>query len=137
MRQLSTTIKAWPLLLCLLAINLSGCRTQEKAVRTEFRYIHTHDIVRVEKWDTVRIEIKGDTVYVLEKLHEVEHYSTIYRDTLRTSDTLRIERVTSQPMQAEKRVKWWRWFSFGFLSALFLFLLIFAAKIIIKLYLRK
>lgn len=135
MKRLSITIKA--LLLLLFVVNFSACKTAEKAVRTEFRYIHTHDSVRVEKWDTVRIEIKGDTVYVLEKLHEVEHYSTIYRDTLRTSDTLRIERVTSQPLQAEKRVKWWRWFAFGFLSALLLFLLIFAAKIIIKLYMRK
>lgn len=134
MRLLSTTTRAWPLLLCLLAVSLSACKTQEKAVRTEYRYIHTHDSVRVEKWDTVRVEIKGDTVRIFEKLHEREYFSTIYRDTLRMSDTLRIERTTVAATGNEKPIKRWRWFLFG---AVLSFIVIFAARILIKIYLKK
>lgn len=134
MRLLSITTRAWPLLLCLLAVSFSACRTQEKAVRTEYRYIHTHDSVRVERWDTVRVEIKGDTVRIFEKLHEVEYYSTIYRDTLRMSDTLRIERTTVAATDNGKPIKRWRWFLFG---AVLTFIVIFAARILIKIYLKK
>ena len=134
MRLLSTTTRAWPLLLCLLAVSIPACKTQEKAVRTEYRYIHTHDSVRVEKWDTVRIETKDDTVRIFEKLHEVEYYSTIYRDTLRMSDTLRIERATVAANGNEKPIKRWRWFLFG---AVLSFIVIFAARILIKIYLKK
>ncbi len=134
MSRLSTTTRAWPLLLLWLAVSMCGCRTQEKAVRTEYRYIHTHDSVRVEKWDTVRIEIKGDTVRILEKFHEREYFSTIYRDTLRMSDTLRIDRTTVAAAGNEKPVKSWRWFLFG---AVLSFIVIFAARILIKIYLKK
>lgn len=129
MRLLSTTTSAWPLLLCLLAVSLCGCRTQEKAVRTVYSCIHTHDSVRVEKWDTVRVEIKGDTMRIFEKLHEREYFSTVYRDTLRMSDTLRIERTTVAASGNEKPVKRWRWFLFG---AVLSFIVIFAARILIK-----
>ena len=113
---MSTIIRVWlPLLLLLPAV--SGCRSHEKAVRTEYRYIHSHDSVRVEKWDTVRIEIKGDTVRIFEHLHEIERVSTVYRDTLRQSDTLRIERVAVKET-TEKPVKRWRWFVFGAFSAI-------------------
>lgn len=132
MRLLSTTTRAWPLLLCLLAVSLCGCRTQEKAVRTEYRYITQHDSVRVERWDTVRVFVNGDTVHVFEKLHEIEYYSTIYRDTLRQSDTLVVEKNTIERQPCKKNG--WKWFLFGLLSALFL---IFAAKILIKIYLKK
>ena len=134
MRRLSITTRAWPLLLLALAVSLCGCRTQEKAVRTEYRYIHTHDSVRVEKWDTVRIEVKGDTVRIFEKLHEREYFSTIYRDTLRMSDTLMIERTTVAATGNEKPIKRWRWFLFG---AVLSFIVIFAARILIKVYLKK
>lgn len=134
MRLLSITTRAWPLLLLALAVSFAACRTQEKAVRTEYRYIHTHDSVRVEKWDTVRIEVKGDTVRIFEKLHEREYFSTIYRDTLRMSDTLRIERATVAASGNEKPIKRWRWFLFG---AVLSFIIIFAAGILIKIYLKK
>ena len=134
MRRLSITTRAWPLLLLALAVSFAACRTQEKAVRTEYRYIHTHDSVRVEKWDTVRVEIKGDTVRIFEKLHEREYFSTIYRDTLRMSDTLRIERNTVAATGNGKPIKRWRWFLFG---AVLSFIVIFAARILIKVYLKK
>ena len=134
MRRLSITTRAWPLLLLALAVSFAACRTQEKAVRTEYRYIHTHDSVRVEKWDTVRVEVKGDTVRIFEKLHEREYFSTIYRDTLRMSDTLRIERNTVAATGNGKPIKRWRWFLFG---AVLSFIVIFAARILIKVYLKK
>lgn len=97
---------------------VNGCKSHEKAVKTEYRYIHSHDSVRVEKWDTVRIEIKGDTVRIFEHLHEIERVSTVYRDTLRQADTLRIERVAVKETTG-KPVKRWRWFVFGAFSAIF------------------
>lgn len=131
---MSIITRVWRLLpFLLLAVSLPACKTQEKAVRAEYRYIHTHDSVRVEKWDTVRIEIRGDTVRIFEKMHEREYYSTIYRDTLRMSDTLRIERTTVAENN-EKPIKRWRWFLFG---AVLSFIVIFAAKIIIKIYFKK
>lgn len=132
MRRLSTTTRAWPLLLCLLAVSLCGCRTQEKAVRTEYHYIHQHDSVRVEKWDTVRVEVRGDTVRVFEKLHEVEYFSTVYRDTLRQSDTLVVERTTIERPPCKKNG--WKWLICG---VVFGILIIFAARISIKLLIKK
>lgn len=134
MRRWLTITRAWPLLLLALAVSFAACKTQEKAVRTEYRYIHTHDSVRVEKWDTVRIEVKGDTVRIFEKLHEREYFSTIYRDTLRMSDTLRIEKTTVAATGNEKPIKRWRWFLFG---AILSFIVIFAARILIKIYFKK
>lgn len=134
MRRWLTITRAWPLLLLALAVSFAACKTQEKAVRTEYRYIHTHDSVRVEKWDTVRVEIRGDTVRIFEKLHEREVFSTIYRDTLRMSDTLRIERTTVSAANSEKPIKRWRWFLFG---AILSFIVIFAARLIIKIYFKK
>ena len=99
------------------ALTLISCKCFSSA-------FHTHDSVRVEKWDTVRIEVKGDTVRIFEKLHEREYFSTIYRDTLRMSDTLRIERTTVAATGNEKPIKRWRWFLFG---AVLSFIVIFAA----------
>lgn len=134
MRRLSTTIKAWLLPLCLLAVSVTGCRTQEKAVRTEYRYIHTHDSVRMEKWDTLRIEVRGDTVRIFEKLREREYYSTIYRDTLRMSDTLRIERTTVAAAGNDNPLNRWRWFLFGAMASLFV---VFFVRFLIKIYLKR
>lgn len=134
MRRLSTTTKAWLLPLCLLAVSLIGCRTQEKAVRTEYRYIHTHDSVMMEKWDTLRIEVRGDTVRIFEKLHEREYYSTIYRDTLRMSDTLRIERTTVAAAGNDKPLKRWRWFLLGAIMSLSV---VFFVRFLIKIYLKR
>lgn len=116
-------------------VAVSGCKTSEKTaqVKTEYRYVTQRDSVRVEKWDTVRVFVKGDTVHVLEKLHEIEYYSTIYRDTLRQSDTLRLEKIVQMPA-VEKPIKWWRWFFAGIFVGI---IIIFAAKILIKLYSKK
>lgn len=118
--------------LLLLALAGSGCRTQEHAVRTEYHYIHQHDSVRVEKWDTVRVEVRGDTVRVFEKLHEVEYFSTVYRDTLRQSDTLVVEKNTIERQPCKKNG--WKWLVCG---VVFGILIIFAARISIRLLTKK
>lgn len=86
----------------------------------------------MEKWDTVRVFVNGDTVHVFEKLHEVEYYSTIYRDTLRQSDTLRLEKVVQQPA-VDKPIKWWRWFFAGVCLGI---IIIFVERILMKVYLK-
>lgn len=134
MRRLWRTTRAWlPLLLCLL---VSGCRTTEKAVdvRTEYVYQFQRDSIYIDCTDTVYWMQKGDTVTIREKQVVREYYYTIYRDTLRTSDTLIREKVVQAAVSAEKPIKRWRWF---FSGACVAFIVIFAAKIIIKIYLKK
>lgn len=82
--------------LCLLAVFVSGCRQVREVAKTEYRYIVQHDSVWRDCTDTVLIEKSGDTVRIFEKKTEKEYYYTYFRDTLRLSDTLRIERTTVQ-----------------------------------------
>ena len=126
-------MRQWlPVLLLPLAV--SGCRvSREAAVRTEYRYIVQRDSVRVDRWDTVRVELKGDTVRIFEKIHEREYYSTIYRDTLRRCDTLRIERTVVE-RQERRKSRWWAWMLAG--AALMAAAAI-GLKTIIKLYIKK
>ena len=126
------TIWRWIAALAVV-IALQGCKTTKEAeVRTEYRYITQTDTVMRERWDTVRIEQRGDTVYQFEKLVEREYYSTIYRDTLRQSDTLRIEKTTVQA--ANCKGKWWRGFGIGALIAA---IILIAIRIVTKLYIKK
>lgn len=118
----------------LLAGAVSGCRTAQKAVSTEYRYIIQRDSVVTERWDTVRVEVRGDTVRIFEKLHEREYYSTIYRDTLRRCDTLRIERTTVERVADRRKAKWWAWMLAG---SLLTALLGVATMIITKLYAKR
>lgn len=111
---------------------LAGCRTRQAETRTEYRYVTQHDSVMVERWDTVRIETKGDTVRVFEKLVERQFYSTIYRDTLRQSDTLIVERTTIERPPCKRNG--WKWMLAGMAIAT---TLIIAIRILIKIYLKK
>lgn len=116
---------------------VSGCRTAQsvKKVSTAYQVVMQHDSVWVKEADTVRVFVMGDTVRIYEKQTFFKEYYTIYRDTLRTSDTLRVEKVVQMASaETPKPVKWWRWFLFGALSAIFL---IFAARILIKIYLKR
>ena len=132
MRGYKHTIWRW-IAAAAVALVVVGCRTQKEAeVRTEYRYITQTDTVMRERWDTVRIEQRGDTVYQFEKLIEREYYSTIYRDTLRQSDTLRVERTMVQ--QANCKGKWWRGFGIG---ALITAIILIAIRIVTKLYIKK
>ena len=132
MRRKSLTIS----LSLLLLLAVSGCRTSKdvQQVRTEYKTITQHDSVWVKETDTLRVYVMGDTVRIFEKQTFFKEYYTIYRDTLRTSDTLRVEKVVQLSAETPKPVKWWRWFLFGALSAVFI---IFAVRIIIKIYLKR
>lgn len=123
------TIWRWLLIWPPLAVSLCCCRVAEKTaqVRTEYVYQYQRDSVYIDCTDTVFVLQRGDTVRILEKRTEREYYYTIYRDTLRTSDTLVVERVKVEHEKAKKNGG--KMFLFGLLSALFL---IFAAKILIK-----
>lgn len=131
MKRLCITISV------LLLAFFSGCRTAQSVqqVRTEYKTITQHDSVWVKETDTVRVFVIGDTVRIYEKQTFFKEYYTIYRDTLRTSDTLRVEKVVQMAgSETPRPVKWWRWFLFGALSAIFI---IFAVRIIIKIYLKR
>lgn len=111
---------------------LAGCRTRQAETRTEYRYITQRDSVMVERWDTVRIETKGDTVRVFEKLVEREYWSTVYRDTLRQSDTLRIERTTIEKTPCKKNG--WKWMLAGLAIGITITIVI---RVLIKIYLKR
>ena len=126
-------ISLWPLLL----FAVSGCRTAQSVekVSTAYQVVTQHDSVWVKETDTVRVFVMGDTVRIYEKQTFFKEYYTIYRDTLRTSDTLRVEKVVQLAgSETPKPIKWWRWFFAGALSAIFV---IFAVRIIIKIYLKR
>ena len=88
----------------LLAIFASSCRQVQQVTKTEYRYIVQHDSIWRDCTDTILIEKSGDTVHIFEKKTEKEYYYTFFRDTLRLSDTLRIERTTvdSEPKKSGK-----------------------------------
>lgn len=125
------------LYLTILLVCFSGCRTAKsiESVATERAVVFKHDSVWVYNTDTVRVYVMGDTVRIFEKQTFFKEYYTIYRDTLRQSDTLRLEKVVQMASDETPRpVKWWRWFLFGACVSLFV---IFAVRITIAIYLRK
>lgn len=97
---------SYPIILTalLLAIFTSSCRQVQQVTKTEYRYIVQHDSIWRDCTDTILIEKSGDTVRIFEKKTEKEYYYTYFRDTLRLSDTLRIERTTvnSEPKKSGK-----------------------------------
>ena len=134
MRRLRLITSLTPLLPLLL---VSGCRSVKETtqVRTEYVKVYERDSVFVDCTDTFFVEKSGDTVRILEKITEKEYHYTVYRDTLRSRDTLVVEKtVTAAAVEGQKPCKRWKFFVFGFLSAI---LLIFAARILIRIYLKK
>lgn len=132
MRRLSVIIS----LALLLSASVSGCRTVKsvESVKTEHAAVYKTDSVWINTTDTLRVFVMGDTVRIFEKQTLTERYYTFYRDTLRTSDTLRVEKVVQVPQIREsKPVKWWRWFFAGFCVGI---IVIFAVRIIMKIYLK-
>lgn len=126
------------LTISLLVFAFSGCRTTSKIDRSEFErsVVFMRDSVFFFTSDTVRIFERGDTVYFIEKKENTKEYHNFYRDTLRTADTLIVEKTTERPSvgQAGMRCRRFPWFAAGVCVCLFL---IFAAKIVIKFYTRK
>ena len=104
-------------------------------MRTEYVNVYHRDSVLVDCTDTFFVEKSGDTVRIFEKITEKEYHYTVYRDTLRSRDTLVVEKtVTADAVEGQKPCKRWKFLVFGFFTAI---LLIFAAKILIKIYLKK
>ena len=81
--------------------------------------------------DTIFFEKVGDTVKIREKITEKSYYYTIYRDTLRNSDTLIVKDTVVMQSQCKKNGG--KWFAAGFIVGI---LIIFAAWIVKKIYLR-
>lgn len=134
MRRLRHIISLTPFLLLLL---VSGCRSVKETtqVRTEYVNVYQRDSVWVDCTDTFFVEKSGDTVRILEKITEKEYHYTVYRDTLRSRDTLVVEKtVMAAAAETQKKRNGWKFFVFGFFTAI---LLIFAARILIKIYLKK
>lgn len=134
MRQSRLITSLIPFLLLLL---VSGCRSVKETtqVRTEYVNVYQRDSVFVDCTDTFFVEKSGDTVRITEKITEREYHYTVYRDTLRSCDTLVVEKtVTAASVEGQKPCKRWKFFVFGFFTAI---LIIFAARILIKIYLKK
>ena len=134
MRRLRLITILTPFLLLLL---VSGCRSVKETTQTRTEYVNVYqrDSVWVDCTDTFFVEKSGDTVRILEKITEREYHYTVYRDTLRSRDTLVVEKtVTTATSETPKKRNGWKFFVFGFLSAV---LIIFAARILIKIYLKK
>ena len=124
-------------LIPLLLLAVSGCRSVKETtrVRTEYVNVYQRDSVRVDCTDTLFVEKSGDTVRILEKITEKEYHYTVYRDTLRSRDTLVVEKtVTAAASDTPKKRNGWKFFAFGFFTAV---LIIFAARLLIRFYLKK
>lgn len=134
MRRLRLITSLIPLLLLLL---VSGCRSVKETtqVRTEYVNVYQRDSVLVDCTDTFFVEKSGDTVRILEKITEKEYHYTVYRDTLISRDTLVVEKtVTAAAVEGQRPCNRWKFFAFGFFIAV---LIIFAARILIRIYLKK
>jgi hypothetical protein len=121
----------------LLLLLVSGCRSVKETtqVRTEYVNVYQRDSVWVDCTDTFFVEKSGDTVRIMEKITEKEYHYTVYRDTLISRDTLVVEKtVKAAASDTPKKRNGWKFFVFGFFTAV---LIIFAARILIKIYLKK
>lgn len=133
MRRSRLITSLTPFLLLLL---VSGCRSVKETtqVRTEYVNVYQRDSVWVDCTDTFFVEKSGDTVRILEKITEKEYHYTVYRDTLRSRDTLVVEKTVTAAADTPKKRNGWKFFLFGFFTAV---LIIFAARILIRIYLKK
>lgn len=102
-------------------------------MRTEYVKVYQRDSVFVDCTDTLFVEVKGDTVRIREKITEREYHYTVFRDTLRSCDTLTyVEKVAVQSECPKPRR--WAFFLAGLCIGI---LIIFAARILIRIYLKK
>ena len=128
------TTARWTWLPALLLL-VSGCRTERDAhVRTEYVKVYERDSVYVDCTDTLYVVERGDTVRVTEIKTVREWRYKVLRDTARVTDTVRVEIKTGAAAASPKPCHRWKFFAGGFLSAI---LIIFAAKILVKVYLKK
>lgn len=132
---MSHITRLWLFLLPIVAA-VSGCRSvKDVQVHTEYRTLYHRDSVFVDCTDTIYVIERGDTVRVKEKQTVREYHWTVFVDTVRLADTVTVEKVTTLAPNSEgKKVNRWAWFFSGAGVAIFC---IFAARIIIKIYLKR
>ena len=130
MRRLLHIISLIPLLLL-----VSGCRTEKEArLHTEYVKVYERDSVYVDCTDTLYVVERGDTVRITETKTVKEWRYKVLRDTARITDTVTVEIRTAAAADNPKPCKRWKFFVAGAACAI---LIIFAAKIIIRIYLKK
>lgn len=118
---------------------VSGCRSARETmqVSTQYEAVYQRDSVYVDCTDTIFVEKSGDSVRILEKITEKEYHYTVFRDTLRSRDTLIVEKsVTMAATELEKSRKPRRlgWFFAGMICGVFL---LFAVKIVLKIFAKR
>ena len=129
MRRLRLIISLIPFLL------VSGCRTEKEArLHTEYVKVYERDSVYVDCTDTLYVVERGDTVRIMETKTFKEWRYKVLRDTARITDTVTVEIRTAAAADNPKPCKRWKFFVAGAACAI---LIIFAAKIIIRIYLKK
>ena len=138
MTLLSHITKKWILFpATLLLLVVSGCSSVREAhSRVEYVSVYERDSVWVDCTDTLYIFERGDTVRIVETKTVKEYRYKVLKDTARVTDTVTVEKVTTlrSPEASQRKVRRWPWFCAGFLSAI---LIIFAIRILIKIYLKK
>lgn len=103
-------------------------------MRTEYVAVYERDSVYVDCTDTLYVVERGDTVRVTETKTVREWRYKVLRDTERVTDTVRVEVRTGAAAASPKPCRRWKFFLAGAVSAI---LIIFAARILIKIYLKK
>ena len=138
MTRLSHITKKWilfPATLLLLAV--SGCSSVREAhSRVEYVSVYERDSVWVDCTDTLYVFERGDTVRIVEKKTVKEYKYRTKTDTAYVTDTVTVEKKVTlrSPEAARRKVRRWPWFCAGFLSAI---LIIFAIRILIRIYLKR
>lgn len=135
---MSLTTRRWTLCLAtLLLLAVSGCTSVREAhSRVEYVSVYERDSVWVDCTDTLYVFERGDTVRIVEIKTVKEYRYKILKDTARVTDTVTVEKVTTlrSPEAAQRKVRRWPWFCAGFVTAI---LLIFAIRILIRIYLKR
>ena len=103
-------------------------------VSTQYVRVYERDSIYVDCTDTLYVVERGDTVRVTEIKNVREWRYKVLRDTARVTDTVRVEVRTGAAAASPKPCPRWKFFAGGFLSAIFI---IFAARILVKVYLKK
>lgn len=123
----------FPVTLLLLAV--SGCTSVREAhSRVEYVSVYERDSVYIDCTDTLYVVERGDTVRVTETKTVREWRYKVLRDTARVTDTVMVEVRTGAAADSTKPCHRWKFFAGGVLCAI---LIIFAARILIKVYLKK
>lgn len=96
--------------------------------------VYERDSVYVDCTDTLYVVERGDTVRVTEIKTVREWRYKVLRDTAMVTDTVRVEVKTGEAAASPKPCRRWKFFAAGAACAI---LFIFAARIFVKVYLKK